>query len=249
MFPKLFEFQNIIVYTYAFCVVLGTLLSILYTKRQAKRERKVNLQNSFFYLIFIAGFIGGKLFLFFEKPFYYIQNPENIINIFSGGFVFYGSFLCCVFTIIWYLKKHKIPVLPMLDILAVTTTIVHVIGRMGCFFAGCCFGKPTDIAFGMVFPKTNNITVHPSQLYEVFSILLILITLLIVKQKKQFNGQVFLLYVSFYAIIRGGLEIFRGDKRGFIIENCLSHSQFIALCLLVITGFFYFKLKNKNHLI
>ena len=245
MFPKLIEYQNITVYTYAFCITIGTLLAVKYTKRQAIKVLDINLSNSFFYVVFIAGFIGGKLFLFFEKPLYYIQNPLKFINVFSGGFVFYGSFICITITIIWYLKKHKIPVLPMLDILAVTTTIVHSIGRIGCFFAGCCYGKKTDFFMGITFPDTESIAVHPTQLYEVFSILLIMILLFISKQNKKFNGQIFMFYIVLYAIARSFLETFRGDHRGFIINDFLSHSQFIALCLIGITFFIYIKLNKK----
>ena len=82
MFPKLFEFNNITIYTYAFCVVIGTLIASYYTREQTKKELNVNLPNSFFYIVFALGFIGGKLFLFFEKPLYYIQNPQSILNIF-----------------------------------------------------------------------------------------------------------------------------------------------------------------------
>ncbi|TXD49367.1 prolipoprotein diacylglyceryl transferase [Polaribacter sp. IC073] len=246
MYPKLLEFQNITIYTYAFCITFGTLIAVLYTKWQAKKTLKIVLPNYFFYLIFIAGFIGGKLFLFFEKPAYYTQNPKSILDIFSGGFVFYGSFICTIAVIIWYLKKHKIAILPLLDILAITTTIVHVIGRIGCFFAGCCYGKPTSSYFGISFPTTNSITVHPTQLYEVFSILFIMSLLFVIKRNKQFNGQIFLSYVILYAIARSVLEIFRGDNRGFIMQDYISHSQFIAFILISITAYLYLKLNSKT---
>lgn len=249
MHPELFSFhfnnQQITIYTYAFCIAFGTLLAILYTKWQAKKTLKITLSNNFFYLIFVAGFIGGKIFLFLERPMYYIQNPKSVLNIFSGGFVFYGSFICTVVFVVWYLKKQKISVLPILDILAIATIIVHAIGRVGCYFAGCCFGKPTNSFLGIVFPTTNSTPVHPSQLYEVGSILLIMIGLFIIKKNKQFIGQIFLSYVLLYAIARSILEIFRGDNRGFIIEQYLSHSQFIAICLTIIVCHFYYKLNKK----
>ena len=96
MYPKLLEYHNITIYTYAICIVFGTLLAILYTKWQTKKRLNLVLPNIFFYLIFIAGYVGGKLFLFFERPIYYIQNSKNIFGIFSSGFVFYGSFICII---------------------------------------------------------------------------------------------------------------------------------------------------------
>jgi phosphatidylglycerol:prolipoprotein diacylglycerol transferase len=224
-------------------------VAALYTKWRAKKELGIqNLPNSFFYMIFITGFVGGKLFFYLEKPMYFLNNPSLMLHNFSGGFVFYGSFVTIIPIVIWYLKHYKIPVLPILDILAITTLIAHSFGRIGCFNAGCCYGKPTNSSFGMIFPTTHNISVHPTQLYEAIILMGIAILLLIIKKRQQFKGQLFLLYISFYAIGRAILELFRGDNRGYVIDNYLSHSQLIALLILLIASFFYIKLKSKHKL-
>ncbi|NOR29435.1 MAG: prolipoprotein diacylglyceryl transferase [Lutibacter sp.] len=256
MYPQLFHFefpfssQQVTIYTYAFCIVLGTLIASLYTKWRTKNELgTITLSNNFFYLIFIAGFVGGKLFYYLEKPLFFWNNPHLMLNNFSGGFVFYGSFVTIIPIVILYLKKYKIPILPMLDILAITTIIAHSIGRIGCFNAGCCYGKPTNSIFGLIFPTTNNIAVHPTQLYEASALILLAIVLLFIKKHQQFKGQLFLLYIGMYAIARPILELFRGDNRGYIIDNYVSHSQFIAILILITASFFYLKLKTKNKLI
>ncbi|WP_458626839.1 prolipoprotein diacylglyceryl transferase [Winogradskyella sp. PC D3.3] len=261
MYPELFKFtlsdflasllnvEQVTVYTYATLIVLGTLIAALYTKWSAKRELGIqNLPNAFFYAIFIAGFVGGKLFFYLQDPMLYIQNPNLLLNNFSGGFVFYGSFVVIIPYIIWFLKKHNIPVLPMLDIFAITTTIVHAIGRFGCFTAGCCYGSPTESSFGLVFPTTHNVSVHPTQLYEVTMLVTIMCLLFRIKKIQQFKGQLFLIYLMLYAFGRGILELFRGDDRGFIIENILSHSQFIALCLIAIAAYFYYRFFKQINL-
>lgn len=245
-FASLFHTKLLIIYTYAFCIVLGIILGSLYTKWKARKIVGVELPNTFIYLIFTAGFIGGKLFYFLENPSYYWNNLSLLLNIFSGGFVFYGSFVTIIPVVVWYLKKHRIEVLPMLDILAITTIILQIFGRTGCFFAGCCYGLPTKCSFGVVFPTSQNLTVHPTQLYEVFILLLILIFLLIKNLRKQFHGQLFLLYISLYGISRIILEYFRGDTRGYIIQNTLSHSQFIAVIMVLITLLFYKKLNQQT---
>ncbi len=258
MYPELFKFSlsdfmtglfnigQVTVYSYATLIVLGTLIAALYTKWSAKRELGIsNLPNSFFYMIFIAGFIGGKLFFYLQDPLLYIKNQSLLLNNFSGGFVFYGSFVIIIPYVIWFLKKQNFPILPMLDILAITTTIVHSIGRLGCFLAGCCFGSPTDSSFGLVFPTTHTISVHPTQLYEVTLLVAIMCILFIIKNHQQFKGQLFLIYLMLYAFGRGVLELFRGDDRGYIIENTLSHAQFIALCFIAIAGYFYYKFHNQ----
>lgn len=258
MHPELFHFQlpdflgnkQVTVYTYAFCIALGCLVTGRYTKRAARKDLGIkNLSNNFFYLIFIFGFIGGKLFYYLEKPVYYWNNPSLLVDNFSGGFVFYGSFVTIIPMIVLYLKRQNIPVLPMLDILAITTLIVHAFGRFGCFNAGCCYGLPTNSSFGIIFPNTNNVAVHPTQLYEVYVLLMLLGFLLIIKKHKKFDGQIFLLYLGLYATSRGVLELFRGDSRGFVIKDILSHSQFIAILLLLSTLYFYKKLQTKNKLI
>lgn len=250
MHPELFNFYlpdllggyNIVVYSYAFLIVLGTVIAIVYTKYNVKKTLGITaLSNTFFYLVFIVGFLGGKLFYFLQDPLFYFENFRFLQDNFSGGFVFYGSFVCIIPFIIWYLKTHKIPILPVLDILAITTTIIHSIGRLGCFAAGCCYGSHTDSHFGIVFPTTHGASVHPTQLYESSMLILIMSLLLVIKNRKQFQGQVFLIYLILYAFGRGVLEFFRGDDRGFIIENILSHSQFIALCLIAIAMYFYYK--------
>lgn len=243
----LFGFENITIYTYSFCIVLGTWIASLYTKWSAKKELGIiGISNNFFYLVFLAGFVGGKIFFYLERPLLFWNNPSLLWHNFSGGFVFYGSFITIIPVVIWYLKRHKIPILPMLDILAITTTIVHSIGRLGCFFAGCCYGKPTDSFFGLVFPKTKGIPVHPSQLYEITGIAIIMLILFKIKKNKLFHGQIFLSYLCLYAVTRGILEIFRGDRRGFIIPNILSHSQFIAILIIVVSAVLYHKIKNKQ---
>lgn len=256
MHPILFQFQlpeflaqllhskQLTVYTYAFCIAFGCLVTGIYTKQVARKDLGIkDLSYNFFYLIFISGFVGGKLFFYLEKPLYYLKNPSLLLDNFSGGFVFYGSFVTIIPVIVWYLKKRNIPVLPMLDILAITTLIVHAFGRFGCFNAGCCYGLPTNGATGIVFPTSRNMTVHPTQLYEVGVLLTILALLLIVKKHKKFHGQIFLLYLGLYATCRAVLELFRGDYRGFIIKDFLSHSQFISLLLLFTALLFYNKLK------
>lgn len=261
MYPELFHFslpeflsnffgiQEVTVFTYATLIGLGSLVAGLYTKWSAKRDLGIsNISNTFFYLIFIAGFVGGKLFYYLQDPVVYFQNPSLLLDNFSGGFVFYGSFVVIIPFIIWYLKTYNIPVLPMLDIFAVTTTIVHAIGRLGCFSAGCCYGSPTESGFGIIFPTTHNIAVHPTQLYESMMLIGIMIILLIIKKHQQFKGQLFLIYLMLYAFGRGFLELFRGDQRGFIINDVLSHSQFIALCLMSIAAYFYYKFHKQINL-
>lgn len=253
MYPELFNINfngflgigNIIISSYGVCIVLGVVLATLYGKRAAKRELNIHISNNFIYLLFIAGYVGGKVFLYLEKPFYYINNPSAILDTFSSGFVFYGSFIFVVPTAIWYFKKHNIPALPLLDIAAISVVVIQIIGRVGCFFSGCCYGVPTESSLGVVFPTTPGLHVHPTQLYESSLLAIFLIFLFIFKNHKKFNGQLFLLYLGYYGVSRFFIELFRGDMRGQIIEGLLSHSQGIAIVLITISIITYYKLNQQ----
>ncbi len=257
MHPELFHFTlpsffsdflqigEVVIYSYAFCVVIGTIFSVAYTKWAARKYLGIrNISHKFFYTIFLCGFVGGKIFYYLAHPMIYIHEPRLLLDNFSGGFVFYGSFVTAIIYVVWYLRKLKIPLLPMLDILAITTLIAHSFGRIGCFLAGCCYGLPTESRFGFKFPNTYLETVHPTQLYEAIALIFIMIGLLILSRYKKFDGQIFLGYVCFYALFRIFIEFIRGDDRGYIFSGLISPSQFIAMLLISISLFFYFKLNN-----
>ncbi len=259
MHPVLFEInipswlqglfpEVITIYTYGFIIMMGAIVAITYTAITAKKKYGLPYEasNTLFVYLVIGAVVGGKIFFFFEDPAFY---SKNLSRLFTGsGFVFYGSLLTCIPVMLWFFKKHKLPVRGMLDIMAITTCIVHAIGRLGCFAAGCCYGKPTGSSFGVVFSdplcvaKPLHTHLHPTQLYDAGQIFLILLILLWIGKKKQFDGQVFLSYLILYAIGRGIVEIFRGDiSRGFVIDGILSNSQFISIIIIGVAVFYYRK--------
>ena len=255
MHPILFELGSITIYTYGFCVAMGAVLGFGYMAWQGKKlfGTTFDQSNTLFILLVLAGFAGGKFFMIFESPSHYLSNPKELFS--GGGFVFYGSLLFTIPTMLWFFRRNKIPTLAMLDVMAAVTCIVHGFGSIGCFMAGCCYGKPTLTDFGVVFTDTRcqaeplNTPLHPTQLYEAGLIFCILIALLVLKGRKQFDGQLFLLYLITYAAGRGVLELFRGDlDRGFVIDHVLSNSQFISLLIISVAIYFYVKLRRKANL-
>lgn len=236
---------------------MGAIAGYFYMSTSVRKEMGIapeKIQNLAI-LVIIAAFVGGKLFFYFEKPGYYFHPMSNMFKNFRTGFVFYGSLLVAVPTVVWYFRKQKWPVWPMLDHIAITACIIHAFGRMGCFFAGCCHGKPTDSFLGVTFTDAESqaeplhTPLHPTQLYDAFQIIAILIILLMLKRHKRFEGQLFLVYIVLYAIGRSIVEIFRGDvSRGFIIDNVLSHSQFISILIILgaIWAYTYLKKKKKH---
>jgi len=156
---------------------------------------------------------------------------------------------------LWFFKKQKLDTYKMLDVMAITTCLVHIFGRLGCFLAGCCHGRPTDSVIGITFTDAAcyadplNTPLFPTQLMEAGYILVIMTLLLFLRERRKFYGQLFLLYIMFYAVGRSILEIYRGDAaRGFVIKNYLSHSQLIAIILFGTGVFVYIMLARKTKL-
>ena len=255
MHPELFKIGNFTIHTYGFMIMMGAVLGFLYMSYSVKKEMGIErdkIQNLAI-MIILAAFIGGKLFFYMENPSYYFESWANMKRNFRTGFVFYGSLLFAIPVVIWYFKKEKWPVWPMLDRIAIVACIIHGTGRLGCFFAGCCHGVPTDLPWGVTFTnpvsqaEPLNTPLHPTQLYSSFMILSILVILLMLKRHQRFEGQLFFVYIILYAVGRGIIEIFRGDEeRGYIIDGIISHSQFISIVVILITGFAYWRFKQKK---
>jgi phosphatidylglycerol:prolipoprotein diacylglycerol transferase len=266
MHPVLFEIDTpgflrflfpdtITIYTYGTMIALGALLGFAYTAWQAKKQLNVRYETTNELILFILLFsiIGGKFFVIFEDFKGFLSDPGQLFRNFSSGFVFFGSLLFAIPTMLIFFRARKIPTLPMLDIMAITTCIVHGTGRIGCFMAGCCHGIPYDGFLSVVFTDPMcqadplNTPLHPTQLYSVSLIYGIMAILLVVSRKKQFNGQIFLLYLILYSAGRMILEMFRGDlSRGYVIQDLLTNSQFISIMVIIVAIYFYYKLYRKQ---
>jgi phosphatidylglycerol:prolipoprotein diacylglycerol transferase len=156
----------------------------------------------------------------------------------SGG-VFYGGLILAVAVALIYIRRIGLPLWTTCDVFAPGIALGHVVGRFGCLFAGCCFGKPTTLPWGITFTDTFAATnvgtplgvpLHPTQLYEAGAELVILVLLLTTERKgRYFPGRTFWLYMLLYAISRFIIEFFRGDERGVV--GMFSTSQFISLLL------------------
>ena len=265
MHPILFEFDTpgflrflmpdkITIYSYGTMIAIGALLGFAYTAWQGKKQLNLRYEttNELILLILIFSIIGGKAFVIFEDFRGFLSNPGMILRNLGSGFVFYGSLLFAIPTMLIFFKVKKIPTLPMLDIMAITTCIVHGTGRIGCFFAGCCHGIPYDGPFSVVFTDPVcqadplNTPLHPTQLYSMVLIYGIMIFLWIKSKYKNFNGQIFILYLILYSTGRMIIEIFRGDvSRGYVIRDVLTNSQFISALVITISIYYYVRLSKK----
>ena len=253
MHPILFEFYGVNIYSYGFFIAVGSIAGVTYMAVRGKKDVGLTFDqaNSLFLVIFLAALVGGKVFLFFEDIPYYSQHPGRLVA--GKGFVFYGSFLFAIPAMLTFFRKNRLPTYAMLDVMAVTTCIVHVFGRIGCFMAGCCYGKKTDSFLSVTYTDQAcqadplNTPLHPTQLYEAMYILVVMVILLSLRERKKFYGQLFLVYLSLYAIGRFILEYLRGDQeRGLLLDNLISHSQLVAVLVIAAVTYTYIRWSSHN---
>jgi phosphatidylglycerol:prolipoprotein diacylglycerol transferase len=230
-------------HTYGFLLAVAFLLGLWVASRQAKRAGlDAGKITDMAVWVLIAGLVGAKLLLVGVEWRYFARNPRDAFSIFQSGGVFYGGLGAGVL-VAWLLaRRNRLPAWRTADVLAPGVAIGQAVGRLGCFAAGCCWGKATSVPWGVTFTDVYaaravgtpiDTPVHPSQLYESAAVFLIFLFLLWLAPRKRFHGQVTLAYVALYSAARFVLEFWRGDaERGTWFGNQVSTSQLIALALL-----------------
>jgi len=247
MYPRLFElpwsignFGPITVYTYgvllAAAYLLGLKLAMVRAKARGLDDARV-LDLGIY--IIISALIGAKLLLLITDYRSFARDPRELLTLARAGGVFYGGLIVAVSVALWYIRRVGLPLWTTCDVFAPGIALGHVVGRFGCFFAGCCFGRPTTRPWGITFTDPFaaanvgtplGVPLHPTQLYEAGAELLILFLLLATERKgRPFAGRTFWLYMLLYAISRFIIEFFRGDERGNV--GIFSTSQFISIIL------------------
>jgi phosphatidylglycerol:prolipoprotein diacylglycerol transferase len=188
------------------------------------------------YLI-IAALVGAKLMLVVVDFPYFLSHPREILSLFRAAGVFYGGLITAFVVALWLVRRYQLPMWTTADLFAPGIALGHVIGRFGCFLAGCCYGRPTSLPWGVTFTDPAaaengstplGMALHPTQLYDAGAELLILVVLLVTERKgRRFAGRTFWLYILLYAMSRFIVEIFRGDPRGALLG--VSTSQFVSI--------------------
>jgi phosphatidylglycerol---prolipoprotein diacylglyceryl transferase len=235
MHPILFKIGPLSIHTYGFFLAIGMLTGIFMARSEARRYQldPDKIMDLCFYIV-IAAIVGSRLFYVLTYPDLYIAEPMEIIKIWNGGLVFYGGFIGAAIVVIIYLRVHRLPLGKSSDIAAVAMPLGHFFGRIGCFFAGCCYGKVCQMPWAVTFRNPDslaplNIPLHPTQLYESAANLMVYFIMLALRPYKRFDGQLFLIYIILYGVNRSIIEIFRDDFRGATILGIFSISQIIAI--------------------
>ncbi len=297
MHPVWFDLLGYPVHLYAVAMASAFVVGVWLVVRHGERiglDRDMMLDLCWWLLV--AGLVGSRLaFIAVNWDQYYypcvdveyfnahvnptpgkpLTEPDcfRLLRFWTGGLVFLGGAVTGIQVMFWFMRREGLSVWPVADALIPSLALGQFFGRLGCFAAGCCWGKPSDVGWAVQFPSRSmarkqhfddglldgllrsaehpslveSMPVHPVQLYDALGGLLLFGCLVWLRRRKRYHGQVFVWWLLFYPLMRGTMELFRGDtERGFVFRyiseplnqllglpagsvTFLSTSQFIGL--------------------
>lgn len=229
---ELFSIGPFTVYGYGLMIAIGILAAYVTAEYRAKKQGLD--PDKIFYLVIwavVGGFAGAKVLYFLTRLKDIMENPRVLLDL-ADGFVVYGGIIGGIFSAMAYCKIKKLPFLKYFDLVMPSVALAQGFGRIGCFLAGCCYGRETDSALGIVFHNSsyapNGVKLLPTQLISSGLDFMLCIVLILLDRKKKGDGQIAGAYLVLYSIGRFILEFYRGDLiRGNV--GALTTSQFIAI--------------------
>lgn len=243
MFPELFRIGSFPINTYGVLMALAFLVALFVASRLGERDglKRERVFDMGLWML-LAGLIGSKLLMLLAEP-EYRADPSRLLSLdfLRSGGVWYGGFLGGLAAGAFLMRRYGLPFWKTADAFAPGVAIGQAIGRVGCFAAGCCWGKECALPWAVTFPEAANevtgvptgVHLHPTQVYEALTMLGVFLFLVWLHRRKRFSGQVLLAYAVLYGAARFTIEFFRDDPRGDILGlttlTHLSTSQLISL--------------------
>jgi phosphatidylglycerol---prolipoprotein diacylglyceryl transferase len=258
MYPKLLDLGPITVHTYGLLLAAAFIAGIWVTSRNAKKAGiGPDLIWNLGLVVIFSALVGGKILLFLSDFHYYSQNIREVFSLStlrSAG-AYYGGLLLALGSATWFLLKKRLPIRTVVDLAAPGIALGQAIARLGCLSAGCCYGKPTHMPWGITFTNqyayanvgvTLNMPLHPTQIYESLGAFALFLFLMWRLPKRHVTGQTILEYMTLYAVLRFVVEFFRDDDRSFVFYGLLSTSQLIAILAILGSAAVYYFLRRGS---
>ena len=245
----LFHIGPLAIHGYGFMTGMGILCCLIMGMKRAKvRGMSEDAVIDIAIWSVLIGYMGAKLLYVIVEFDRFLQNPRAVLG--SEGFVVYGGIITGAVTAIVYCKIKKLRFLEYFDLLVPSVALAQGLGRIGCFLAGCCYGKPTDSFLGVIFPEgclaPAGIRLLPTQLFSSLGNFIIMAILLWYAKRARFTGDVGILYMILYAVGRFGIEFLRNDNRGgFLI---FTTSQWISIGILLFAILLRHILRKKTQM-
>ncbi len=231
----LFSIGKFTIHTYGVMIAIGIILCVVMgTYRAKKLGMKSEPVLDIAILCVVTGFLGAKLLFVLISLKQFIEDPLSVLG--SSGFVVYGGIIVGVLAAMIYCRVKKLQFFQYFDLLAPSVSIAQAFGRIGCFFAGCCYGKETDLPIGIVFPENSfapaGVKLIPTQLISSAGNFAIMAVLILYSRKAKHTGDVGALYLMLYGIGRFLVEFLRTNEQGGI--GSLTTAQLISLAFVAV---------------
>ena len=238
--PVAFEILSIEIRWYSLAYIFGILLGWHIGRNFFLRDNNLKQKFDDYITYVILGIIiGGRLgYILFYNPNYYFNNLQDAFKIWQGGMSFHGGLIGIIFASIWFSKKNNQNAFKYLDIVSIVSPIGIFFGRVANFINSELYGIETNLPWGVKFIKIDDLTRHPSQLYEALFEGIVLFIILIFFKNKEFMktpGLISALFLIFYSIFRFIIEFFRvpDEHLGYLLFN-LTMGQIISFIFLLI---------------
>jgi len=248
--PVAFDFFSFQIRWYSVAYILGIIFGWAYCKKKLIKDTKILvLFDDLIAYIIVGIIIGGRLgYVLFYNFKYYLENISEIFMVWNGGMSFHGGLIGTILATLWFSKKNKINTYIFLDLISLVAPIGIFFGRIANFINSELYGKETDVLWSVKFLAVDNISRHPSQIYEaIFEgiVLFILLNYILKKNISNIPGVISSLFLIFYSIFRFLIEFFRvpDQQIGYIIFN-LSLGQLISIIFFIFGIYLFFKKNN-----
>ena len=250
--PVAIQFFSLEIRWYSLAYIFGIIFAWIYCKKiLINNQYYSKLFDDLISYIIIGIILGGRLgYVLFYNAKYYLNNLIEIPMIWKGGMSFHGGLIGVLFATIIFSNKHNVNKYIFLDLIAVSAPIGIFLGRISNFINSELYGRETDVFWSVVFTKVDNLSRHPSQMYEAFLEGLILFIIMFLFTKKNYllrPGLISSLFLIFYSLFRFAVEFYRvpDEQIGFIFLN-LTMGQIISLIFFCF-GFYLFSLKKNEN--
>lgn len=245
MHPELLRLGPVTVYSWGFMLSLAILVGVLGARRLAVRvEINPDRIIDFALLVVVAGLVGARLaHVLLVDWDYYSAHPLDILNPYHQGLSFQGALLVGILATVWFVRYYRLSFWNFSDVIAPFIALGYGIVRIGCFLWGCCFGRPTDLPWGVVFPALSDVPRHPTQLYSSLFGILLFFFLWWLFPRRNFPGQVFLGYLIIYSLGRFLIENWRDNP---LFWGPFTLAQVTGAAVFVVAAALYLKLRSRD---
>ncbi len=241
MYPILLHIGPLTLHTYGLFIAVGFLAAYALGRREFIRNGlSAGVFENLSIALMVGGLIGARVVYFGLVDYQsFFDNPLSFFKVWQGGLVYYGGFIGGILVLWLFQRSLHLPLLQLTDMLAKPLILGQAIGRIGCFFAGCCYGRSTTSCLGVTFTNPDSLApvfmpLFPTQLFESAGDFLLLGLLWWVGRKAASRGLLTILYLIGYGCVRFVVEFFRNDVRGQFFMG-LSPSQWGSL-LIIFSG-------------